>query len=135
MEPGNETGYIVRMSTCYPQPVSFKISTGESLTLVSNYSNAQMHTGVMGLFYILVADQPAQNANSAPHASVDVRSHASYRTYPLRIRKQATLLCLGGNSVSSCLVLAPVITYPRRCRKAAGYESIAAGAWFTNLHT
>ncbi|XP_058226532.1 uncharacterized protein LOC131335271 [Rhododendron vialii] len=56
-EAGNETGYIVGMSTCYPYPGSVKISTGETLVLVSNYSmGRQRHTGVMGLFSILVAD-------------------------------------------------------------------------------
>ncbi|PON71244.1 Stress up-regulated Nod [Parasponia andersonii] len=56
-EAGDEAGYIVGMSTCYPQPGSVKILDGETLTLVSNYSSSQAHTGVMGLFYILVADQ------------------------------------------------------------------------------
>ena len=56
-EAGNEAGYIVGMSTCYPQPGSVKINVGETLILESNYSSAQRHTGVMGLFYILVADQ------------------------------------------------------------------------------
>ncbi|KAK6921231.1 Stress up-regulated Nod 19 [Dillenia turbinata] len=55
-EPGNEAGYIVGMSTCYPQPGSVKISDGETLVLESNYSSTQKHTGVMGLFYILVAE-------------------------------------------------------------------------------
>ncbi len=56
-EAGNEAGYIVGMSTCYPQPGSVKINDGETLILESKYSSAQRHTGVMGLFYILVADQ------------------------------------------------------------------------------
>ncbi|XP_012852868.1 PREDICTED: uncharacterized protein LOC105972452 [Erythranthe guttata] len=55
-EAGNEAGYVVGMSTCYPTPGSLKISSGEKLTLVSNYSNAQSHTGVMGFFYLLIAD-------------------------------------------------------------------------------
>ncbi|KAF8408527.1 hypothetical protein HHK36_007683 [Tetracentron sinense] len=55
-EAGNEAGYIVGMSSCYPQPGSVKISDGEILILESNYSSTQKHTGVMGLFYILVAD-------------------------------------------------------------------------------
>ncbi|XP_022852039.1 uncharacterized protein LOC111373697, partial [Olea europaea var. sylvestris] len=37
-EAGNEAGYIVGMSTCYPSPGTVKISDGELLTLVSNYS-------------------------------------------------------------------------------------------------
>ncbi|XP_058092873.1 uncharacterized protein LOC131239274 [Magnolia sinica] len=57
-EVGNEDGYVVGMSTCYPKPGSVKIMDGEVLTLESNYNNSQMHAGVMGLFYMLVADLP-----------------------------------------------------------------------------
>lgn len=59
-EPGNEEGYIVGMSTCYPKPGSIKISDGEILTHVSNYSRSQLHTGVMGLFYLLIAEETPQ---------------------------------------------------------------------------
>ncbi|KAG0452646.1 hypothetical protein HPP92_025310 [Vanilla planifolia] len=54
---GDEEGYIVGMSTCYHKPGTVKVKSGELLTVVSNYSSTQMHTGVMGLFYILVAEQ------------------------------------------------------------------------------
>ncbi|XP_077212219.1 uncharacterized protein LOC143847310 [Tasmannia lanceolata] len=57
-EVGNEAGYIVGMSSCYPKPGSVKIADGEILTFESNYSSTRMHTGVMGLFYFLVADLP-----------------------------------------------------------------------------
>lgn len=63
-EPGNEAGYIVGMSSCYPDPV--KVSYGETLTLEFNYSNVIGHTGVMGLFYILVAQQLPEPENSLP---------------------------------------------------------------------
>lgn len=53
---GNEAGYIVGMSTCYPKPGSVKIGKGETLTFESNYSSEKSHTGVLGLFYILVAE-------------------------------------------------------------------------------
>nr|GEZ41583.1 putative stress up-regulated Nod 19 [Tanacetum cinerariifolium] len=53
---GDEAGYIVGMSTCYPKPGAVKIAKGEVLTLESNYSSEKSHTGVMGLFYILVAE-------------------------------------------------------------------------------
>ncbi|XP_015888568.2 uncharacterized protein LOC107423512 [Ziziphus jujuba] len=56
-EVGNEAGYVVGMSTCYPQPGSVKINDGETLILESIYNSTQSHAGVMGLFYILVADQ------------------------------------------------------------------------------
>lgn len=59
-EAGNEAGYIIGMSTCYPEPGSVRVEDGEVLTLESNYSSTQMHTGVMGLFYILVADPQPQ---------------------------------------------------------------------------
>lgn len=65
-EPGNEAGYIVGMSTCYPQPGSVKISDGETLLLESNYSSTRTHTGVMGLFYILVVDQLPTRSSSMP---------------------------------------------------------------------
>ncbi|KAG6410643.1 hypothetical protein SASPL_128708 [Salvia splendens] len=55
-EAGNEVGFIVGMSTCYPTPdAPVKISVGETLTLVSNYSSLESHTGVMALFYLLLA--------------------------------------------------------------------------------
>ncbi|KAD4889170.1 hypothetical protein E3N88_21243 [Mikania micrantha] len=53
---GDEAGYIVGMSTCYPKPGSVKIAKGETVTLESNYSSKKMHTGVLGLFYLLVAE-------------------------------------------------------------------------------
>ncbi|KAL3835427.1 hypothetical protein ACJIZ3_010163 [Penstemon smallii] len=62
-EPGNEAGYIVGVSTCYPSPSSLKISAGEMLTLVSKYNSTKTHTGVMGLFYLLIADPSAENPN------------------------------------------------------------------------
>lgn len=71
-EPGNEAGYIVGMSTCYPSPGSVKISAGETLTLVSNYSSTQGHTGVMGLFYLLIAH--SSNAILQSPAEVHRRS-------------------------------------------------------------
>ncbi|XP_047938374.1 uncharacterized protein LOC125186100 [Salvia hispanica] len=53
---GNEAGFIVGMSTCYPTPAApVKISAGETITLVSNYSSVESHTGVMALFYLLLA--------------------------------------------------------------------------------
>ncbi|KAI3727117.1 hypothetical protein L1987_66926 [Smallanthus sonchifolius] len=55
-DAGDEAGYIVGMSTCYPKPGSVKIANGESVTLESNYSSEKSHTGVMGLFYILIVD-------------------------------------------------------------------------------
>ncbi|XP_038883327.1 uncharacterized protein LOC120074311 [Benincasa hispida] len=54
---GNEGGYVVGMTTCYPEPGSIKINNGEMVTFTSNYSSTQNHTGVMGIFHIIVADK------------------------------------------------------------------------------
>ncbi|KAL0354920.1 UNVERIFIED_CONTAM: hypothetical protein Sradi_3938900 [Sesamum radiatum] len=70
-EPGNEAGHIVGMSTCYPSPGSVKIAAGETLTLMSNYSSAQRHTGVMGLFYLLISDSSAK-PEAILHAPAEV---------------------------------------------------------------
>ncbi|KAK4270820.1 hypothetical protein QN277_019589 [Acacia crassicarpa] len=71
-EAGNEEGYIVGMSTCYPRPGSVKIIDGETVTLESNYSRSSLtHTGVMGLFYLLVAEQlPDQLSKHSSQASL-----------------------------------------------------------------
>ncbi|KAL8126574.1 hypothetical protein AgCh_013734 [Apium graveolens] len=71
MEAGNEAGYIVGMSTCYPTPGSVRIADGETLYLDSNYSSAQRHTGAMGIFYILVAE-PLPNTKSFLQAAFEI---------------------------------------------------------------
>ncbi|KAJ7945205.1 Stress up-regulated Nod 19 [Quillaja saponaria] len=73
-EAGNEAGYIVGMSTCYPRSGSVKINEGEILTLESNYSSTTSHTGVMGLFYLLIAERlPHFNSFSRSSYFVDVK--------------------------------------------------------------
>lgn len=54
-EIGNEDGYVVGMSTCYPKLGDVKINKGELGSLVSKYDPTQNHTGVMGIFSIMVA--------------------------------------------------------------------------------
>ncbi|CAA7035132.1 unnamed protein product [Microthlaspi erraticum] len=77
VEPGNEAGYIVGISSCYPQePV--KVSYGETLTFESNYSNAVGHTGVMGIFHLLVAQQLHEPEISLP-ALFQVKAAVVYR--------------------------------------------------------
>lgn len=66
------------MSSCYPRPGSVKILDKETLILESNYSSSVRHTGVMGLFYLLVAE-PSPKANSFMHSPVDV----SFSFFPL----------------------------------------------------
>ncbi|CAI9113770.1 OLC1v1014439C1 [Oldenlandia corymbosa var. corymbosa] len=106
-EAGNESGYIVGMSTCYPQPGTVKISDGEILTLVSNYSNAQKHTGVMGLFYLLVADTSSLKPNS------DQLHKETGPPYYVWI----------AIAILAALILALFITSQRKCRNR-GYQTI-----------
>ncbi|KAK8990755.1 hypothetical protein V6N11_028716 [Hibiscus sabdariffa] len=56
-EVGNKAGYVVGISSCYPEPGTMKISRGETLILEFNYSSIKRHTGVMGLFAIFVVDR------------------------------------------------------------------------------
>ncbi|KAL2343691.1 hypothetical protein Fmac_004976 [Flemingia macrophylla] len=71
-EAGNEAGYIVGMSTCYPRPGSVKIMDGETLTIESNYSNNPGHAGVMGLVYLLLAEQlPPHSSRSLFYMNVN----------------------------------------------------------------
>ncbi|XP_061344629.1 uncharacterized protein LOC133294079 [Gastrolobium bilobum] len=60
-EAGNEEGYAVGMSVCYPQPGTVKINDGETLTIESIYKN-EFTTGAMGLFYIYLAERLSQDA-------------------------------------------------------------------------
>ncbi|TVU42287.1 hypothetical protein EJB05_08683, partial [Eragrostis curvula] len=71
-EIGNEASYVVGMSTCYPPPGTVTVRNGEALTVVSNYSNERQHTGVMGHFYILVADQERNKKPSSRCFSLQV---------------------------------------------------------------
>lgn len=114
-EAGNEAGYIVGMSTCYPQPGSVKISNGETIVVESNYSSAQRHTGVMGLFYILVAE-PSSGFNSRSSASIEIHRES---TIPNYIWSQVMF----GVAIAATAA-AVVVAYLRRSSKEDGYESI-----------
>ncbi|KAI8544122.1 hypothetical protein RHMOL_Rhmol08G0270900 [Rhododendron molle] len=111
-EAGNEAGYIVGMSTCYPNPGSVEISDGETLVLVSNYSREQRHTGVMGLFYILVADASLKS-NSLPVS-------------PDEKHKELTVpMALWGIALFGvAIVIAVVVAHRKRNERVDGYESI-----------
>ncbi|XP_052118693.1 uncharacterized protein LOC107470862 [Arachis duranensis] len=55
-EPGNEKGYVVGMSGCYPKPGSIKIQDGEILTVEFIHEN-KYNTGLMGHFYVYLAEE------------------------------------------------------------------------------
>ncbi|CBI15775.3 unnamed protein product, partial [Vitis vinifera] len=111
-EAGNEAGYIVGMSTCYPQPGSVKISDGETLILESNYSSTQKHTGVMGLFYILVAE-PSPNPSLLLHSPFDM--HANSKVY-----NSVSAVALLGLAIAAAIV----VVYRRRKETEYGYEAL-----------
>ncbi|CAM6096559.1 unnamed protein product [Calypogeia fissa] len=56
---GNETGYIVGMTSCYPDPKSIYIRAREKLHLKAVYNNEERHTGVMGILLLVIAEGPA----------------------------------------------------------------------------
>eukprot|EP00257_Ricinus_communis_P001061 XP_002511074.2 uncharacterized protein LOC8275475 isoform X2 [Ricinus communis] len=116
-EAGNEAGYIVGMSTCYPKPGSVKIADGENLTLESNYSSTQTHTGVMGLFYILVADQ---TPNPVTPLQTNHAHMQEYKKSPIHYSWGVAAVALLG------LALTVAITKRSQLRKRIenGYESI-----------
>ncbi|GFZ17299.1 hypothetical protein Acr_26g0005690 [Actinidia rufa] len=111
-EAGNEAGYIVGMSSCYPHPGSLKISDGETLVLVSNYSSGRRHTGVMGLFYILVADETPR-PNTFVHAPVEKHEEM---TIPFSL--------FGVALFGVVVAVALLVAYRKRRESEDGYQSI-----------
>ncbi|CAI8603245.1 unnamed protein product [Vicia faba] len=55
-EAGNEKGYAVGMSVCYPKLGSIKINDGETVIMESRYKN-EFLTGAMGHMYFYLADR------------------------------------------------------------------------------
>lgn len=112
-EAGNEAGYIVGMSTCYPRPGSVKINDGEILVLESNYSRSQNHTGVMGLFYLLVARELPNSLPDLP--------------FTVQMRRNMTLPHFGGailTFLGVVIAIAVGISLKRRNQREEGYESL-----------
>lgn len=81
------------MSSCYPRPGSVKILDKETLILESNYSSSVRHTGVMGLFYLLVAE-PSPKANSFMHSPVDVNFSFFPLLYSILLYIYLKIYCL-----------------------------------------
>ncbi|XP_051136073.1 uncharacterized protein LOC127254815 isoform X2 [Andrographis paniculata] len=113
-EPGDEAGYIVGMSSCYPSPGSVKIAAGETLTLVANYSSAQTHTGVMALFYLLIAA-----ADSSPKQAVLLHQPAQ-TVFASKIGWSVALLGIG------LVVIVIIFMVRSRGREEEEYEPIIA---------
>ncbi|CAM8915980.1 unnamed protein product [Rhodiola kirilowii] len=114
-EPGNEAGYIVGMSTCYPEPGSVTLSDGEILTFESNYSRTQFHTGVMGLFYILVADHTERPLHTN-HVQKQLQM-----TKPVKMLDWVPIMGLLGVAV---IVAAGIAYHRRKIPTEDGYQSI-----------
>lgn len=108
-EAGDEEGYIVGMTTCYPTPGSIKIGKGEVLTLESNYSSQKSHIGVMGLFYILVAE-----SSSTLDASVQIHQES-----------EVPIFFWGVGVFGLAISAAVIVGYRRQKQSEDGYQSIA----------
>ncbi|KAK1433987.1 hypothetical protein QVD17_10905 [Tagetes erecta] len=108
-DAGDEAGYIVGMTTCYPKPGSMKIAKGETLTLECNYSSEKSHTGVMGLFYILVAD-----------SSLTLNEHVK-----IHEESKVPILFWGVAAFGLAVCAAVLVAYQRRMQNEYGYLSIA----------
>ncbi|XP_042482892.1 uncharacterized protein LOC122063261 isoform X2 [Macadamia integrifolia] len=111
-EPGNEAGYIVGMSSCYPQPGTVKVFEGETLILESRYNSTQKHTGVMALFYILVADPPPKPMHSLQTSVHELKMLSKY----------AWALVFIGVAVAVAVILS--VGYLQRNERESGYQSI-----------
>ncbi|GMJ00144.1 hypothetical protein like AT5G61820 [Hibiscus trionum] len=112
-EPGNEAGYIVGMTTCYPRPGAIEISRGETLILEFNYSRITLHTGVMGLFYILVADQLPKPIHTL-HTVNQIQDGIT----PIAILWAVVAM------IGVVAVIAVAIHYRFKCGGGYGYEAI-----------
>ena len=113
VEIGNEAGYVVGMSTSYPEPGTVKISKGETIIVESNYSSVRLLTGLMGLFYILVADEPPKPMYSS-YALVQARDNVVL----LNILWAAVAL------MGTVTIIAVAIRYRRKCERKDGYQTI-----------
>ncbi|KAK1433988.1 hypothetical protein QVD17_10906 [Tagetes erecta] len=109
-DAGDEAGYIVGMTTCYPKPGSMKMTKGEMITLESNYSTEKSHTGVMGLFYLLVAESSLES------------------NYPVQAHEELKVpIFYWGVAVFGLAIGAAVlVAYRRRKRTEDGYQPIIA---------
>lgn len=56
MEAGDEAGYLVGMTSCYPVPGSIYLESMKELHFEAYYSSEKAHTGVMSIFNVMVAD-------------------------------------------------------------------------------
>jgi hypothetical protein len=102
------------MSTCHPQPGTVKISKGETLTLVSNYDSNKRHTGVMGLFYLLVAHSDS-SPQSLTHEPLGIHGKMLEGKY------------IGGIAlVGMAAFVALIVVHQRRNQQGDIYEPIAA---------
>ncbi|PPR85073.1 hypothetical protein GOBAR_AA35641 [Gossypium barbadense] len=112
-ERGNEAGYIVGMTTCYPKTGTVEISEGETLILEFNYSRIRHHTGVMGLFYILVADDLPKPMHSLRTV---VQTQDSIMV--------VAILWAAAALIGVVAVIALVVHYQFKCEGEDGYEAI-----------
>ena len=58
--PGDEAGFVTGMTVCHHR-ASDKVTAGEKLIFSALYDSHELHTGVMGLMYLAVAEEGEHN--------------------------------------------------------------------------
>ncbi|CAA6659656.1 unnamed protein product [Spirodela intermedia] len=123
---GDEAGYVVGMTTCYPSPGSVKVTSGERVTLISNYNATEPHSGSWVswfFFYSLLADQSTVQLTLyvTPAIVVYPNPSAWFISAGPFAAFQLFWVLLGGITVASAVV----VLYRRRREIGQRYQSLA----------
>uniref|UniRef100_A0A061QX95 19-like isoform 1 n=1 Tax=Tetraselmis sp. GSL018 TaxID=582737 RepID=A0A061QX95_9CHLO len=120
---GNEKGYVVAMTTCRFEPPLRKRLT-DVLRVVSHYNSSVAHTGVMGLFYIAIADAiPGQGKLNLPEPSW--RLPSGKENPALGFLFGWRILAVAAVAVLSGIVTIGVLL-ARSARRHAGYGALVS---------
>ncbi|CAN0920475.1 hypothetical protein LINGRAHAP2_LOCUS32063 [Linum grandiflorum] len=119
---GEEEQYVIGMSTCYPEPGSVVINDGELLVHESVYIADRRRTGVMGLFYLLVADPQPQHHNTTSTTTASsnfmrlpsLMSEMLTVTWPEGGLTTGAFVGVGGMIILAAVVLANIVAQIRK---------------------
>ncbi|KAJ7563034.1 hypothetical protein O6H91_03G094000 [Diphasiastrum complanatum] len=120
---GDEVGYIVGMTSCYPKPGSVNINDKELLRLQSNYSTQQGHTGVMGLFYLLVAS-PQHGESTSKDGKFSSSSKSNSTLFKIVTGSKLSTSIVFGIVLASMATF--IVAKHMRNRRALQYEALTA---------
>ncbi|KAF5731013.1 hypothetical protein HS088_TW19G00616 [Tripterygium wilfordii] len=116
---GNEAGYVVGTTPCYPEPGSVVIKEGEFITHEMVYNGARRLSGTMGLFTIIVADEVAE-LESGP------RYLALMNNLVISAGSRTVIGLLGMVAALLAVAVAVLVSVVYRMKKASGdgYQSL-----------